>query len=234
MLCQTANITTFRTWILLIVILCSACSQTGFQYIDRHYCEHRQFSASLLVMPLNSVFLDSSNLFDPSDLNILANHRFSWAELNYFNNYMGSALSEITTARILGIDPYFRLYGIKFKKEHLAGPDTPSMEMFCPESGIIRFNNITPDYVLFFESLYFDKEYQESMNNIGNGTNQNYSMEAGLKYLLWDNHIEKVIGFGQFSKYINLLHYPKKETYIELFEDYARAIIASSPFINKS
>jgi hypothetical protein len=214
-------------------ILFFACSGAGFQMAYPEYTEHRQFDATLLVMPLNSIIIDSSNTEEALVLSASRIEKFTWSELNYFNNYMGSALSEVTTARVLGIDPYFRLENIHFVPRLLTYADNYSLRIHCPESGVIRFNDITPDYVLFFEDLFFKKDYQESRNNIGNGTDKNYALSAGVEYLIWDNRHQQIAGFGKFAQYLNLLKYPTKETYIQLFEDYAEKIVAQSPLVRK-
>jgi len=216
-----------------IIIRLNACSAGNFQVVYPEYSNLRKFDATLLVMPLNAIIVDSMNPGKSARSAGASARQFTWSELNYFNNYMGSAISEITTARVMGIDPYFRPENVTFRRRTLTAVDKYHLDMICPQSGIIRFYGITPDYVLFFEDLYFKKDYQESMDNIGNGTDKTFSISTGLEYLIWDNHYQQIAGYGKFTKYISLLKYPTKETYIQLFEDYADMIISHSPLVKK-
>jgi len=59
------------------------------------------------------------------------------------------------------------------------------------------------------------------------------SIESSLKYLIWDNNKETIVGYGRLEKDLKLMQMPNKSKYIEIFEEYIKQIVQKSPFKNR-
>ena len=159
--------------------------------------------------------------------------KLGWQELKYFNSCIGPALSEVTTADVIGIDPYIKYTGISFSYRELKA-DKESAIMICvPDSGQIKYRDQIPDYVIFFEDLYFLKDFMEERTGIGRGSSEKYTLEAGLEYLLWDNKKQKIATYGKLSQSMSLFNFPSKENYMQIIESYALSIIEKSPLVRR-
>ncbi len=152
-------------------------------------------------------------------------------ERSYFNDYMGSAINEQTPAKIFGIDPFFRPDHIKF---NFGINKKQSMRMFIPESGIVKYHDVVPNFVLFFDNISFSKSIGIQGGSLGSKGQKTFSMEIELNYCLWDNNNQQIASYGKLKKTSNLFNYSKKEHYIKIFEQLAALIIQESPLIFRS
>jgi len=65
------------------------------------------------------------------------------------------------------------------------------------------------------------------------GSSSAISIESSLKYLIWDNNKETIVGYGRLEKDLKLMQMPNKSKYIEIFEEYIKQIVQKSPFKNR-
>lgn len=56
---------------------------------------------------------------------------------------------------------------------------------------------------------------------------------SSIKYLIWDNVQEKIVGYDQFTENLKTMVMPSKIEYINLFEKYIKQIVQKSPFKNR-
>jgi hypothetical protein len=222
--------------LILIIILNSflyCVSSSNYQFIYPEYEKLNFFSASLMVMALNTDIISKDVQEKLLQGDATKVDMFNQQEREYFNNYMGPALAEKTTAKIYGIDPLFKPTDIEFIFQRLQFENELDIKMFVPLSGKIKYYNVTPHYVLFFEDLKFEKDFREESGGLGRGTVQRYTMQAGVKYLLWDNNKQRIAAYGKLENDLNFLDFPTRENYVQLFEKWALLIVQKSPLVRK-
>ncbi len=222
--------------LILIIIVNSflfCVSSSSFQFIDPEYENFNYFNATVMVMALSTdaISKDVQQKLLQGDAPKV--DMFSQIEREYFYNYMGPALAEKTTARILGIDPFFKPNNIEFSYQQLLFENGSNIKMFAPFSGKVKYYDTKPDYVLFFEDLMFLKDFREESGGLGRGSVQKYSMKATVKYLCWDNNKQKIVAYGKLANDLNFLDFPIRENYMQLFEKWALLIVQKSPLMLK-
>jgi len=225
----------FFKLILIIIVpsLLYCVSFSNYQFINHEYENLNHFSALLMVMALNTDIISKDVQEKLLQGKEVKQDMFNQQERDYFNNYMGPALAEKTTAKIYGIDPLFKPTDMEFIFQRLQFENELDIKMFVPVSGKIKYYNVTPHYVLFFEDLKFEKDFREESGSLGRGTVQRYTMKAGVKYLLWDNNKQRIAAYGKLANDLNFLDLPLRENYIQLFEKWALLIIQKSPLTRK-
>lgn len=219
--------------IFLINSILSCVASSNYQFIDPEYENSNYFSASLMVMALNTDIIskDVQEKLLPGDETKV--DKFNQQEREYFHNYMGPALAEKSTAKIYGIDPFFKPTNIEFSYQQLSFENGTQIKMFAPISGKVKYYDTTPDYVLFFEDLTFIKDFREESGGLGRGTVQKYSLKAALNYLLWDNNKQKIVAYGKLENDLIFLDFPTRDNYVQLFEKWALLIVQKSPLVIK-
>lgn len=215
------------------IIFLGCQRSSSFQFLNPDYDKMNQFNKTILVLTLNNELINKTQ-----QQQLLGNKKIkplllTQQELAYFYNYMGPTLSEVAVVNIIGIDPYFKAQEINFVYNEFQTIEGNTLQIFAPSSGKIIYKNIIPDYVLFFEDLYFLKDYVEERAGIGRGTSSKYTFDTGVEYLLWDNYKEKIVGYGMLTKSLNLFDYPSKDDYLSIFEEFASLIIKMSPIVIK-
>ena len=224
----------FKLILFIIVTSFLYCvSSSNYQFIDPEYENSNYFSASLMVMALNTDIISKNVQEELLQGDAAKVDMFNQQEREYFNNYMGPALAEKTVAKIYGIDPFFKPTNIEYSYQQLLFENGTHTKMFVPLSGDVKYYDTTPDYVLFFEDLLFIKDFREESGGLGRGTVQRYSMQAGVNYLLWDNNKQKIVGYGKLGNDLNFLDFPTRENYVQLFEKWALLIVQKSPLVRK-
>lgn len=208
---------------------------SNYQFIKPEYQDKRHFKATVLALPLSNKLLSQEEqvkLLNNKDGDPL---KISQNELSYFNNYMGPLLAEKTTASILGIDPFFKVTNVSLAYQNLSPDNKTIFNMFTPTSGQVEYRNTVPDYVLFFEDLYFNKDYVEigASSSYGRGSSERYTIIASIEYLLWDNRNQNVAAYGKLSKKRSLFLPAEKENYLEILEFFALSIILKSPLVRR-
>ncbi len=216
---------------LVFLLLFFNCQRSStFQFLYPAYENMNQFGKTLLVLSLNNELISKSQqqqLLGKKKIKPLLDSR---QELAYFYNYMAPTLSEVAVVNVIGIDTSFKANEINFMFNEFKTIEGNNLQIFTPSSGKLRYKNIVPDYVLFFEDLYFLKDYiEERAKGLGRGTSSKYTLDTGVEYLLWDNYKEKTVGYGILTKSLNLFDYPSRDVYLSIFEEFANSIIKMSP-----
>ena len=222
----------FKLNLIIITILSLNCvSSSNIQFIDSEYENLNYFSASLMVMALNTDIISKDVQEKLSQGDATKVDMFNQQEREYFNSYMGPALAEKSTAKIYGIDPFFKPKNVEFSYQQLSFENGTQTKMFVPLSGKVKYYDVTPDYVIFFEDLIFIKDFREESGGVGRGTVQKYSLQAGIKYLLWDNNKQKIVAYGKLGNDLNFLDFPTRENFVQIFEKWALLIVQKSPLV---
>ena len=229
------RLTLFTISIALTILFFLNCATSSTrQFIKPEYKDKRQFQATLLALTLNTEILSAGEMnellegYDVKTIKIPGDQ-----DLSYFNHYIGPTFSEFVTAEVYGVDPFFKPQTITYDYKQLSPGEKQDFYMFAPTKGQITYRNIIPDYVLFFEDLYFEKSFVEERWGIGHGSSGKYKINANLEYLIWDNRDEKIAGYGQLNNEMNLLSIPTKAEYLSIIEKFALSIIQKSPWVRK-
>lgn len=219
----------------LIVCTFYGCANTTvFQHIDPEYADKKIFSTSVLLLTLSDDVIPVKKKAKLLQGQIKEHRMFSQQEKKLFNDYFGPTFSEYITAKVIGIDLKFKPESVKFNYKKLTKENTgKGFAMFVPEKGQIQYNGMQPNYVIFFEDLFFDKKVVADGGGLGQGSSSSIGIVSGLKYLIWDNKQEKIAGYGSLEKDFTLMEMPDKLNYIKVFEDYVKQIVSNSPFRNK-
>jgi len=223
----------FIILIFLINSLLSCVASSNYQFIDPEYKNLNYFSATIMVMSVNTDLISKEAQVKLLHGAAAKVDMFNQQEREYFYNYMGPALAEKSTAKIYGIDPFFKPTNIEFSYQQLSFENGTQTKMFAPISGKVKYYDTTPDYVLFFEDLMFIKDFREESGGLGRGTVQKYSMKAALNYLLWDNNKQKIVAYGKLENDLIFLDFPTRDNYVQLFEKWALLIVQKSPLVIK-
>lgn len=224
----------FSLFILAASLLAGCASNSTFQYVNPDYSKEKTYSASVLLLTFSDDIISVKNKAKLLDGYSKKHHMFSYQEKKYFHDYFATSFADYSTVKVKGIDPKFKPENIEFeyKELKLQGSDS-GFKMFTPKKGKIEYKGSVPNFVIFFEDMYFDKEVAPEGGGLGRGSSSAISIESSLKYLIWDNNKETVVGYGRLEKDFRLMQMPNKTKYIEIFEEYIRQIIISSPFKNK-
>ena len=221
--------------ILLFTMVLSGCiTKPSLYCLSPEYQNRRIHHATLLVLPLSEDIIDSEVQEELLKGRKVVRHFYNLQEHQYFLNYMGPVLDEVSTLRVIGIDPSYRPQDIEFEYRELSTNEKRSQSMFVPVSGRFVYFDQVPEFVLLLEDLYFDKNRSSGSKSASYSSNTGQVfMKAGLKYLIWDNKKSSVVGYGRFKNSHTYLCPPTKQSYIEIFEAYAESIIVNSPFLQK-
>ena len=203
---------------------------SNFQFIAPQYNGKREIGRTLLIIPLLNDFVEkpstSSNKEEQSSI-------LSEQDLLYFYNYISPALSEQSVSEVWGVDTQFKPKNLRLKPKTLKTDDEKGLEMFVPDSSVIDYKGKVPDYVLLFQDLFFKKALYEECNGLGKSSDKKYTMEAGLKYMIWDNKKCQIVAFGKLFQRVNLFTYPSKQAYIFIIDQFAATILKHSPLAYK-
>ncbi len=202
-------------------------------FLHPEYAGSRRFSTTILIMPLTPYYLEPHVWDSLSTAQQIELIRPGNQEITYFNNYFGPLVSEYSTADVIGIDPFFRTHGIAFRQDNLLFEDNTALQMLVPDSGHISYRSRVPDFVLFTQDLIFEKDFVEERNGIGEGTTSKYTMVASIKYLFWDNHRNRVAGYGRLQNRRQMMDYPGKSTYLDVLDEFVREMVDNSPLVRR-
>lgn len=218
---------------LCIVLLSISCSSSiHFQYIAPEYKNLNEQNVTVLLMPF------ITKLVDPVQRGIIFDRKnrekkpVNEKEIDVLENYLSPILSENTWAKIIRADESLKQNSMKLVFKEIEIEKGKIVELFVPAGKIVN-KGITLEYVLIIEDLYFLKDMEEKNPSLGRGTNQLFTMIAGIEYLLWDNKKEKLVGYGSLNRKMQLFAIPEREEYIGVLENFALSIIQKSPFSQK-
>lgn len=221
-------------FILIASLLAGCASNSTFQYVNPDYSKEKTYSASVLLLTFSDDIISVKNKTKLLNGYSKKYHMFSYQEKKYFHDYFALSFADYSTVKIKGIDPKFKPKNIEFKYKELKLKESDSgFKMFTPQKGKVQYENFVPNFVIFFEDLYFDKEIVSESSGLGKGSSSAISIESSLKYLIWDNNKETIVGYGRLEKDLKLMQMPNKSKYIEIFEEYIKQIVQKSPFKNR-
>lgn len=221
----------YLKWAFALSFVMGGCaSHSKLQFLAPEYKPNSQFSAKLLVMPLSSELINNNMRNGDTDATV---RELSGSDKAFFYRYFGAVLSDVTTARVFGINPRFKPENVELTYKKLNLDENNSIAMYVPKSGKIEFEDEIPDFVLFVDDVYFDTKYEERMSSLGSGSREKYTMDTGMEYALWDNQKQQIAAYGRLKKSHNLIAMPAKENYLKALEFFASSIIKKSPMVIK-
>lgn len=231
-MCSSLRIFLLGILCIVIIAITVGCAGSAMQFVEQDYVGQNRFSTSILAMPLSTEFLDGTvldSLIYQQPFEVL---ELTPYEVSFFNRLLPLSFEQLTTAKIMGIDATYHP-DLPFDYKAVTPNDKTYLYMFVPKGGSVTYHNVKPEFLLFFEDLYFQKTYEESASGLGQSAIGKYYLEVGLEYLIYDNLLEKVAGFGQVKKNYSLLDVPTQMNYSIALEEIAEEIIDHSPFVKR-
>ncbi|NIR49648.1 hypothetical protein GWO43_14250 [candidate division KSB1 bacterium] len=217
---------------LLTLIYLNCATPSKLRVVKPEYEGESRFNATILVLPLNRDVVPYEQQLE-NEQNEKSKKTLLGRDRTFFYRYFGPAVSDVTTADVIGIEPDFAPDSIEFAQKTLPLDEKRQLEMYTPVSGCINSEDFDPDFILFLEDLFFDVMYKEEMRGVGTGSTEKYTMDTGIEYVLWDNKSEKIAAYGKINKSYNLMGLPTKNDYLKVLELFARSIIEKSPLVIK-
>jgi len=105
------------------------------------------------------------------------------------------------------------------------------LTMLIPEHGTFNYDGKSPNFVLFFDELYFKKSIEYIGGGLGSTGDRLFSMDVELQYFIWDNYYQQIVSYGKLTKTVNTFEYPKKDEYLKVLDSFASSIIMESPLV---
>lgn len=178
-----------------------------------------------MILPLSEDFITN---YDEDNIGPIT-VRHNPTEHKYFNTLIGPSFYRVTKANILWLEN--SLPGnVTFSKREFSKDGKRKLSMFVPDSSSMKFGDLVPDYVIFFDEYYIEKRFKEEMATIGGTTKTGFPFKIGVNYLIWDNVNMDAMAYGHIEKNLNLLALPQEVTFARIFNDIAEAIILHSSF----
>lgn len=223
----------FLFFVILAVAFLGCSAPSKLQIIEPEYQNVQQYHATLLVMPLTGELISHESRTKNAVGNEKTKKNLSANERAFFYRYFGAVLADVTTAIVIGIDPKFKPENVSYSYRELKLNEKKTLKMLVPSSGRIQYEELLPDFVLFAEELFFDIVYEEKKQGLGSGYREQYTLDTGLQYVLWDNKAQKIAAYGELNKSYNLMNLPTRDTYLDVLERFASSIIEKSPLVIK-
>lgn len=225
----------FPPILLLFSAILTACASSDvFQYVEQDYRGRQQSSVSVIIAPV------LSEIVPPGQREAIFNRKnekkrmLSTKEISLFSNYMPPILSDYTQAAVIEPDQSFKFPDFTFTLENFTTEDGQKISLYVPaKSDKLKYNDEVPNYILFTEDLYFNKNMEEQSMSIGRGSSSSFLLEGGIEYLLWDNSKGRVAAYGSLQKGLQLFGMPGKEEYLLMLDFFASSIIKNSPLAFK-
>jgi len=214
----------------ITAVLSGCASSSNIRSIAPEYKSQRLSEVSVLVMPLNNEFINEEQLKEYAQDHQAGMHLYTEREHSFFERFMASAIARMTRVRIIKSHKDYHPDDIALSYHEISCDTKSSMKMCAPDTCTITYQNTTPDFVIFFEDFFVNKGYREEATMTGVDAKQNFTVNTGIKYLIWDNNKNKIASYGKISKRLVLLYIPQEETYRRIFNDFALHIIMNSPF----
>ncbi|MFA8341930.1 MAG: hypothetical protein ACEPO8_03045 [Rhodothermaceae bacterium] len=221
---------------ILTAIGLSGCGNSSvFQYINPEYKDQKLSSTSVLLLNFSDDLLPAKKKFKLLGKNHKKYHMFSYQEKKYFQTHFSTIFSRFVTTKVDGIDSQFKPKSIEFEYKEFKHPNSDDgFKMFSPIKGKIKYKEKEPKFVIFFEDLYFDKEMGAEGGGLGRCPESVVKISSGLKYLIWDNSSEQIVGYGSLKENFRTMIMPIKQDYFTVFKRYVKEIIQNSPFKEKN
>lgn len=220
---------------LLSISIFTACvSSEYFQYVEQEYRNKQQSSATIIIAPLITDLVAPGQREEIFNSKNTKRRMLSSKEKSLFENYMPPIFSDYTQATVLETEASFKFPEFKFSLEKYTTDDNRSIALYTPaNSDKLKYKDDVPDYILFTQDLYFNKNVEDQGPSIGRGSSSSFSILGGMDYLLWDNKRGKAAAYGSIQKGFQLFELPSKEEYLMMLDFFASSIIQNSPLAYK-
>lgn len=218
---------------LLIVILFVSCTASNqFKFVAPEYKNLNQSGVEILVMPFITTLLESEQLGNFIERKNKAKETLTSKEIELIENYIPIFLSENSFAKITKAEKKYLQTPIKFN--YVFGENSDSSKKFyVPQLKNFVYEEIMPKYIFFIEDAFFNKSGDEKGLSVGRGSESFYVFDAGIEYLLWDNHNGKIAALGNLRTKQKLLSLPNKEFYLTILETFVVDFLKDSPLAQK-
>ncbi|NMB81069.1 MAG: hypothetical protein GYA14_04570 [Ignavibacteria bacterium] len=219
--------------IMLFSILLLSCAPTDrFTFVAPEYKRLNQSGVEILVMPFISTLFDNGQLHDYIERKNKSKETLTAKEIELLENYVPILLAENSFAKITRAEKKDLNTPIKFQYVNAEIGDT-SKKVFVPEIKNLVYDEIMPKYLFFVEDAFFNKTGDEKGVSMGRGSESFFVFDAGIEYLLWDNHQGKIAAFGKLQAKQKLLSLPNKESYLAILETFIVDFLKDSPLAQK-
>lgn len=229
------NLRNYRNQILIMilsVLLLSCTASDRFTFVAPEYKSLNQSGVEILVMPFISSLFENGQLRDFIERKNKSKETLTAKEIELLENYVPILLAENSFAKITRAEKKDLKTPIKFQYVNAEEGDT-SKKVYVPEIKNLIYDEIMPKYLFFVEDAFFNKSGDEKGVSMGRGSDSFFMFNAGIEYLLWDNHKGKIAAFGKLQVKQKLLSLPNKESYLAVLETFIVDFLKDSPLAQK-
>ncbi len=220
------------TVLFLSVILISCMASDRFTFVAPEYKNLNQSGVEILIMPFITNLFETNQLQEYIERKNRSKETLTTKEIELLENYIPILLAENSFSKITKAEKKSLKTPIKFNYIIPEGSDT-AKRIYVPQIKNLTYEDIIPKYIFFIEDAYFNKSGDEKGVFMGRGSESFFVFNAGIEYLLWDNHNGKIAAFGKLQTKQKLLALPNKESYLAILETFIVDLLRDSPLAQK-
>jgi hypothetical protein len=202
-------------------------------YVADEYKNLQQSGVNILVMPFISNLLESSQVQGFFEKKNKAKQYLTAKEIELLENYMPIFLEENTFAKVTKAEKETIKSKIKFNYISLEEKEDTTTQFYLPNLNQYAYDGVIPQYLFFVQDAFFNKTGDGKGVSLGRGSETFFVIDAGIKYLLWDNIKNKVAAYGKLQTKQKLFSLPTKESYLTILELFVNDMVSQSPFAQK-
>lgn len=220
------------TSLLLTFVLLSCTASDRFTFVAPEYKNLNQSGVEILIMPFITNLFETNQLQEYIERKNRSKETLTAKEMELLENYIPILLAENSFSKITKAEKKSLKTPIKFDHIIPEGSDT-TKRVYVPRIKNLTYEDIIPKYIFFIEDAYFNKTGDEKGVFMGRGSESFFVFDAGIEYLLWDNHNGKIAAFGKLQAKQKLLALPNKESYLAILETFVVDLLRDSPLAQK-
>ncbi len=220
------------TSLLLTFVLLSCTASDRFTFVAPEYKNLNQSGVEILIMPFITNLFETNQLQEYIERKNKSSETLTTKEIELLENYIPILLAENSFSKITKAEKKSLKTPIKFDHIIPEGSDT-TKRVYVPRIKNLTYEDIIPKYIFFIEDAYFNKSGDEKGVFMGRGSESFFVFNAGIEYLLWDNHNGKIAAFGKLQTKQKLLALPNKESYLTILETFVVDLLRDSPLAQK-
>lgn len=218
----------------LAAFILNCASSNTVQILKEDYqSPSKNFNASVTILPFTEEIVDDQVLRKHLSNKDNSRSIISTANKSIYENYFGLIFSETVTGTVNDLVSSNDLDFVEeteFVDTTIVLSSKRNLSILAPKKGKLHSEETPTDYTLLTQSLNWQIEYVESQSRpIGGTLDKQVDFTIQLKYVLWDNNRERIVGYGFINEKRNLARFPNRGFYIQFFEELSRMIVSESP-----
>lgn len=215
-----------------IVFLSNCANSNGVQFVDDFYSNRKEPFTKVIVLPLNEKIKIKNELADSISATQNEYPSATAREKEVFDNYLKLLIKEKTQSNITNLEQNIS-YDQSKLVNHEALIDNQKIQFSLPDSKDLSSGKEIADYILLFDDVSFSKVSSVDGASLGRVGEASFLLKIGFEYLIWDNKLKKVAGYGRISQKAKLLVVPQKEDFVVVLDKLTDLLVQKSPFVVK-